>query len=153
MPDISTCLWFDDNLMEAVDFYITVFPNSEVHGVSHYDDGRVLAAEWTLDAQAFRGINGGPDHAGFTETISLSVSCADQSEVDYYWDSLVAGGEPGPCAWLKDRFGLSWQIVPTRLYELLSDPDPARAQAATAAMMRMQKIVIADLEAAADAAG
>jgi len=152
MPEISTCLWFDDNMMEAVDFYTTVFPNSAVNQVSHYE-GRVLAAEWTLDGQAFRGINGGPDHAGFTETISLSVSCADQSEVDYYWDSLVAGGEPGPCAWLKDRFGLSWQIVPTRLYELLSDPDPARAQAATAAMMRMQKIVIADLEAAADAAG
>jgi predicted 3-demethylubiquinone-9 3-methyltransferase (glyoxalase superfamily) len=153
MPEISTCLWFDDNLMEAVEFYTTVFPGSEVRGVSRYDDGRVLAAEWTLDGRSFRGINGGPDHAGFTETISLSVSCADQSEVDYYWDSLVAGGEPGPCAWLKDRFGLSWQIVPTRLYELLSDPDPARAQAAAAAMMEMQKIVVADLEAAADAAG
>jgi len=153
MPEISPCLWFDDNLMEAVEFYTNVFPNSEVRGVSHYDDGRVLAAEWTLDGQPFRGINGGPVHAGFTETISLSVNCADQSEVDYYWDTLVAGGRPDSCAWLQDRFGLSWQIVPVRLYELLSDPDEARAQAATAAMMEMQRIVIADLEAAADAAG
>lgn len=152
MPEISTCLWFDDDLMEAVDFYTTVFPRSEVRAISHYDDGRVLAAEWTLDGQPFRGINGGPDHAGFTETISLSVSCADQSEVDYYWDTLVDGGQPDQCAWLKDRFGLSWQIVPTRLYELISDPDPVRAQAAMAAMMTMQKIVIADLEAAAEAA-
>ena len=153
MPEISTCLWFDDNLMEAVEFYTKIFPNSEVRGVSHYDDGRVLAAEWTLDGRSFRGINGGPVHAGFTETISLSVSCADQSEVDYYWDTLVAGGRPDSCAWLQDKFGLSWQIVPVRLYELLSDPNEARAQAATAAMMEMQKIVIADLEAAADAAG
>jgi predicted 3-demethylubiquinone-9 3-methyltransferase (glyoxalase superfamily) len=152
MPDISTCLWFDDDLMDAVEFYTRVFPNSAIQGVSRYDDGRVLAAEWTLDGRSFRGINGGPVFAGFTPTVSLSVSCADQSEVDYYWDTLVDGGEPSECAWLKDRFGLSWQIVPTRLYELLSDPDPARAQAATAAMMRMQKIVIADLEAAADAA-
>jgi len=151
MPEISTCLWFDDNLMEAVDFYTKVFPNSQVRGVSHYG-GRVLAAEWTLDGRAFRGINGGPAHAGFTETISLSVSCADQSEVDYYWDTLVAGGRPGSCAWLQDKFGLSWQVVPVRLYELLSDPDPVRAQAAGTAMMDMQKIVIADLEAAADAA-
>ena len=152
MPEISTCLWFDDNLMDAVEFYTAVFPSSEVRGVSHYPDGRVLAAEWTLDGRPFRGINGGPVHAGFTETISLSVSCADQSEVDYYWDTLVAGGEPGQCAWLKDRFGLSWQIVPVRLYELLSHPDPVRAQAALDVMMTQQKIVVADLEAAADAA-
>lgn len=153
MPEISTCLWFDDNLMEAVEFYTTVFPDSEIRGVSQLPDGRVLAAEWTLDGRPFRGINGGPDHAGFTETISLSVSCADQSEVDYYWDTLVAGGRPSSCAWLQDKFGLSWQIVPVRLYELLSDPDPVRAQAATAAMMQMQKIVVADLESAADQAG
>jgi predicted 3-demethylubiquinone-9 3-methyltransferase (glyoxalase superfamily) len=152
MPEISPCLWFDDDLMEAVDFYTTVFPNSVIRSVSHYDDGRVLAAEWLLDAQPFRGINGGPDHAGFTETVSFSVSCADQSEVDYYWDNLAAGGEPGPCAWLKDRFGLSWQIVPVRLYELLSDPDPVRANAVMEAMLSMSRIVVADLEAAADAA-
>ena len=159
MPEISTCLWFDDNLMEAVQFYTLVFPNSEITNVSRYGEtgpgepGAVLAAEWTLDGQPFRGINGGPVYAGFTETISLSVLCADQSEVDYYWDNLVAGGEPSQCAWLKDKFGLSWQIVPMRLYELMSDPDPARAEAATAAMLKMQKIEIAEIEAAADAAG
>lgn len=151
MPEISTCLWFDDDLMEAVDFYVRVFPSSEIRRVSDYN-GRVIAAEWTLDGRPFRGINGGPVHAGFTETISISVSCADQSEVDYYWDTLVAGGRPDQCGWLKDRFGLSWQIIPTRLYELLSDPDRARAGAASDAMMEMQKIVIADMEAAADAA-
>ena len=91
-------------------------------------------------------------HAGFTETISFSISCRDQAEVDYYWDSLADGGEESMCGWLKDRFGLSWQIVPTRLNELLSDPDGARAQAASQAMLRMQRIVVADLEAAADAA-
>ncbi|GAB3197167.1 VOC family protein [Nocardioides hungaricus] len=148
MPEISTCLWFDDNLMDAVEFYTDVFPNSEIRAVSPDHDGRVLAAEWTLDGRPFRGINGGPVYAGFTETISLSVSCADQSEVDYYWDTLVAGGVPSQCAWLKDRFGLSWQIVPVRLYELISDPDPVRAQAAIGAMMRQQKIVIAEIEAA-----
>ena len=111
-----------------------------------------MAGDWTLDGQQYRGINGGPVNATFTEAISFSVACRDQSEVDYYWDNLVAGGEPGPCAWLKDRFGLSWQIVPDRLLELIADPDPARAQAATQAMLGMQKIVIADLEAAADAA-
>jgi predicted 3-demethylubiquinone-9 3-methyltransferase (glyoxalase superfamily) len=111
-----------------------------------------MAADWTMNGMGFRGINGGPEHARFTEAISLSVSCADQGEVDYYWDNLVAGGRPDQCGWLKDRFGLSWQIVPDRLVELLSDPDPARAEAAMRAMLGMQKIVIADMEAAADAA-
>ena len=158
MNQISPCLWFDDQLEEAMDFYTRIFPNSGVTNVSRYGDagpgepGTVMAGEWVLDGQSFRGINGGPIYAGFTETVSFSVACADQSEVDYYWDNLVAGGGPGPCAWLKDRFGLSWQIVPTRLYELISDPDPARAKAATEAMLGMQKIVIADLEAAADSA-
>src|SRR6478609_11408669 len=158
MPEISTCLWFDDDLMEAVEFYTNVFPNSAISSVSHYGEGApfpagtVLAAEWTLDGRSFRGINGGPAHAGFTETVSLSVTCADQSEVDYYWDTLVAGGRPDECAWLKDKFGLSWQIVPVRLYELISDPHPVRALAAVAEMMTQQKIVIADIEAAADAA-
>ena len=151
MPEISTCLWFDDDLMEAVDFYVRVFPNSAIHRVSDYH-GRVIAAEWTLDGQPFRGINGGPIYAGFTETISISVSCADQSEVDYYWDTLVAGGQADQCGWLKGRFGLSWQIIPTRLYELLNDPDQTRAAAASDAMLQMQRIVIADMEAAADAA-
>ena len=111
-----------------------------------------MAGEFTLDGLTFRGINGGPEHAAFTESISFSVNCADQAEVDHYWESLTAGGgEESVCGWLKDRFGLSWQIVPSRLYELVSDPDPARAHAATQAMLGQRKIVIAELEAAADA--
>jgi predicted 3-demethylubiquinone-9 3-methyltransferase (glyoxalase superfamily) len=158
MTPITPCLWFDDNLEEAMEFYVKIFPNSSIVSISHYGEGgpgepgKVMAADWTLNGQAFRGINGGPMYANFSEAISFSVDCQDQSEVDYYWDNLVAGGEPGQCAWLKDRFGLSWQIVPNRLNELMADPNPARAQAAVQAMLGMQKIVIADLEAAADAA-
>jgi len=158
MPPISPCLWFDDDLEEAVAFYTSVFPDSEVVHVSRYGEagpgepGTVMAAEWTANGQRFKGINGGPAHAGFTETISFSVDCADQAEVDRYWEALTAdGGEESMCGWLRDRFGLSWQIVPARLYELVSDPDRARAQAAVGAMLSMQRIVVADLEAAADA--
>jgi predicted 3-demethylubiquinone-9 3-methyltransferase (glyoxalase superfamily) len=155
MTPITPCLWFDDNLEEAMSFYTKIFPNSSITNVSRYGDagpgepGTVMAGDWVLDGQAFRGINGGPVHAGFTETISFSVSCRDQSEVDYYWENLVAGGSEDMCGWLKDKFGLSWQIVPTRLFELLSDPDPARAQAAMQAMLGQRKIVVAELEAAA----
>jgi len=156
---ISPCLWFDHELEEAAEFYTSVFPNSSLGHMTRWPEdgpgepGTVLAGEFTLDGLLFRGINGGPDHAGFTETISFAVTCRDQAEVDHYWTALTAdGGEESVCGWLKDRFGLSWQIVPTRLYELISDPDPARAAAATEAMMRMRKIVVADLEAAADAA-
>jgi predicted 3-demethylubiquinone-9 3-methyltransferase (glyoxalase superfamily) len=155
---INPCLWFDDSLEEAAEFYTAIFPNSSIGHLARYPDvapgepGKVMAGEFTLDGTTFRAINGGPVHAGFTETISFSISCRDQSEVDYYWDSLVDGGEASMCGWLKDRFGLSWQVVPTRLNELLSDPDVARAQAASGAMLGMQRIVIADLEAAADGA-
>ena len=158
MSAITPCLWFDNNLEEAMEFYVKIFPDSSIGTVSRYGEagpgvpGTVVAADWTMNGLRFRGINGGPVYAHFTEAISLSVSCADQGEVDYYWDNLVAGGEPGQCAWLKDRFGLSWQIVPDRLTELLSDPDPARANAATRAMLGMQKIIVADVEAAADGA-
>lgn len=151
MTRISPCLWFDDQLEDAVQFYTAIFPNSSVGHLSR-NGGRVLVADFVLDGVAFRGINGGPDHAGFSEAISFSITCADQSEVDYYWHSLVDGGEESMCGWLKDRFGLSWQVVPTRLYELVSDPDPVRAEAATQAMLRMRRIIVADLEAAADAA-
>jgi predicted 3-demethylubiquinone-9 3-methyltransferase (glyoxalase superfamily) len=153
---IQPCLWFDDNLEEAAHFYTGIFPNSSIGHMSRYTDagpgepGTVMAGEFTLDGVTFRGINGGPAFS-FNEAISFSVSCKDQSEVDYYWDSLVDGGEESVCGWLKDQFGLSWQIVPTRLYELVTDPDPARAQAATKAMLGMRRIVVAELEAAADA--
>jgi predicted 3-demethylubiquinone-9 3-methyltransferase (glyoxalase superfamily) len=153
MPAITPCLWFDDNLEEAMEFYVKIFPNSSIGSASRLgDDDAVVAADWTLDGQSFRGINGGPVHANFTEAVSFSIPCEDQTEVDYYWDNLVAGGEPGQCAWLKDKYGLSWQIVPNRLMELLGDPSPARSQAAMQAMLGMSKIVIADLESAADSA-
>lgn len=153
---IQPCLWFDDDLEEAARFYTAIFPNSSIGHLARYTEagpgapGTVLAGEFTLDGVTFRGINGGPEFR-FSEAISFSVTCRDQSEVDYYWDSLVDGGQESVCGWLKDRFGLSWQIVPSRLYELVSDPDPRRARAATEAMFTMRKIVIADIEAAADA--
>ena len=156
---ITPCLWFDDRLEEAAASYTALFPRSSVGTMTRYGDagpgepGSVMAGEFTLDGLTFRAINGGPMFS-FTEAVSFAISCADQTEVDHYWDGLLAGGgEESMCGWLKDRFGLSWQVVPVRLYELLSDPDPARASAAQAAMLQMGRIVVADLEAAADAAG
>ncbi len=154
---ISPCLWFDDQLEEAAAFYTSLFPRSSIGHLTRYGDagpgepGSVMAGEFTLDGVLFRGINGGPAFP-FTEAVSFAVACADQAEVDRYWDALVDGGEESMCGWVKDRFGLSWQVVPARLYELVADPDPARAQAATRAMLGMRRIVVADLEAAADAA-
>ncbi|WP_182523658.1 VOC family protein [Nocardioides dongkuii] len=156
---IRPCLWFDDTLEQAAEFYTGIFPNSSIGHLARYTEagpgepGTVMAGEFTLDGTTFQGINGGPGHAGFTEAVSFSIACRDQAEVDHYWDALVDGGEESMCGWLKDRFGLSWQVVPTRLHELLSDPDPARAQAAAQAMLQMRKIVVADLEAAAGAVG
>ncbi len=158
MTSISPCLWFDDDLEEAAAFYTSIFPRSSIGHLTRHGDagpgekGTVMAGEFTLDGTTFRGINGGPAFP-FTEAVSFSISCRDQSEVDYYWHSLSDGGEESVCGWLRDRFGVSWQVVPTRLYELVSDPDPARADAATRAMLAMTRIVVADLEAAADAAG
>ncbi|BDN84213.1 hypothetical protein YM3MPS_44000 [Mycobacterium pseudoshottsii] len=112
----------------------------------------MISGTFVLDGVRFIGINGGPQFP-FTEAVSLTVNCKDQDEVDYYWDRLTQGGTESQCGWCKDRFGLSWQIVPDRLYELLSDPDPARAAAATTAMLGMHKIVVAELEEAVNAAG
>lgn len=156
---IQPCLWFDDQLEEAAAFYTSIFPNSSIGAMSRtnaesYGDpgpGKVQAGEFTLDGLRIRAINGGP-HFAFTEAISLSVTCADQDEVDHYWHALLDGGEESVCGWLKDRFGLSWQIVPERLYELVTDPDPVRAGAATKAMLGMRRIVVAELEAAVAAA-
>ncbi|MGV0655746.1 VOC family protein [Mycolicibacterium phlei] len=151
MPVITPSLWFDDNLEEAVQFYTSVFPNSAVEQIDRFTEagpgtpGAVVSARFVLDGTRFIGINGGPAFA-FTEAVSFTVHCADQAEVDYYWDRLVDGGEESQCGWLKDRFGLSWQIVPDRLIELLSDPDPKRAAAAAGAMLRMRKITIAELD-------
>jgi predicted 3-demethylubiquinone-9 3-methyltransferase (glyoxalase superfamily) len=153
MPSITPSLWFDDDLEEAAAFYTSIFPNSSVEKLNRYTEagpgtpGEVVSGTFVLNGTRFIGINGGPSFA-FSEAVSFTVDCADQDEVDYYWDRLVDGGEESHCGWLKDRFGLSWQIVPGRLYELIEDPDPARAAAATSAMLGMRKIVIADLEAA-----
>ncbi len=155
MPTITPSLWFDDDLEEAMEFYTSVFPNSRVHDVMRYTEagpgepGTVVSAEFDLDGTRFSGINGGP-HFRFSEAVSFVIDCSDQDEVDHYWSALSDGGEESQCGWLKDRFGLSWQVVPRRLTELLADPDPERARRATEAMLRMRRIVVADLEAAAN---
>lgn len=155
MPSITPSLWFDGDLEEAAAFYTTVFPNSTIERLDRYTDagpgtpGEVVSGTFVLDGTRFIGINGGPQFP-FSEAVSFTVDCADQAEVDYYWNRLVDGGVESQCDWLKDRFGLSWQIVPRRLHELTGDPDPARAAAATRAMLDMHRIVIADLEAAVD---
>ncbi|RDH78232.1 VOC family protein [Mycolicibacterium moriokaense] len=154
MPAITPALWFDDNLEEAAEFYISIFPNSSIESIERYTDagpgtpGRVVSGIFLLDGHRFLGINGGP-HFQFSEAVSFMVHCKDQDEVDYYWDRLVDGGQESQCGWLKDRYGLSWQIVPDRLLELTGGPDPARASAATKAMHGMRKIVISELEDAA----
>ena len=157
MRRITPCLWFDTEGEAAAKLYTSVFPNSKIDRVTRYgsagprDAGTVMTVEFELDGQPFVALNGGPDFT-FSEAISFQVDCKDQEEVDYYWKALSQGGEEGPCGWVKDRFGLSWQIVPTRLNELVTDPDPERAQRAMAAMLEMRKIDIAELERAADAA-
>lgn len=158
MPAITPSLWFDNDLEDAIAFYSTIFPNSSLVSIERYTDagpgtpGEVVSATFTLDGQRFIGINGGPAFP-FTEAVSFTIACRDQDEVDYYWDRLVAGGEESQCGWLKDRYGLSWQVVPDRLIELTTDPDPAKAAAATKAMLGMRKIVIAELEDAVAAEG
>jgi predicted 3-demethylubiquinone-9 3-methyltransferase (glyoxalase superfamily) len=154
MQKITPCLWFDRQAKEAAEFYVSVFPNSRISQVSYYGDGvpmpkgTVLTVAFELEGAGFTALNGGPAHQ-FSEAMSLQVDCADQAEVDRYWDALAQGGEPGRCGWLKDRFGLSWQIVPRRLPELLAQPDAAKAQRVMAAMLQMGKLDIAKLEAAA----
>jgi predicted 3-demethylubiquinone-9 3-methyltransferase (glyoxalase superfamily) len=151
MPSITPSLWFDNNLEEAVQFYISIFPNSTIEEFHRYTDagpgtpGDVVYGTFVLDGQRFLGINGGPQFQ-FDEAVSFMIHCKDQQEVDYYWDRLGEGGEESQCGWLKDRFGLSWQVVPDRLFALQEDADPARATAATKAMHGMRKIVIAELE-------
>jgi predicted 3-demethylubiquinone-9 3-methyltransferase (glyoxalase superfamily) len=153
MPSITPSLWFDNNLEEAAAFYTAIFPNSSIEGLERYTDagpgtpGEVAWGTFSLDGQRFIGINGGPQFS-FSEAVSFEIRCKDQAEVDYYWERLLDGGEESQCGWLKDRFGLSWQVVPDRLYELLADPDPARAAAANKSMLGMRKIVIAELEEA-----
>jgi predicted 3-demethylubiquinone-9 3-methyltransferase (glyoxalase superfamily) len=149
MPSTTPCLWFDGQAEEAAALYTSLFPNSAVTSVSPGPDGAALMVTFTLDGRDYQGLNGGPQFP-FTEAVSLSIACADQAEVDHYWDGLIAGGgRESRCGWLKDRFGLSWQVVPDRLQELLTDP--ASSGRVMAALMPMNRIVVADLEAAAGA--
>lgn len=155
MPAITPSLWFDNNIEEVAEFYTAVFPSSRIEELIRYNDagpgptGKVMFGTFVLDGVRFFAINGGTQFP-FTEAVSFSVNCKDQDEVDYYWDRLANGGEESECGWLTDRYGLSWQIVPQRLYGLLEDPVSARAIAATKALHGMRKIVIADLQNAVD---
>jgi predicted 3-demethylubiquinone-9 3-methyltransferase (glyoxalase superfamily) len=147
----TTCLWFDGQAEEAAHYYVSVFKNSGIQRIGRYTEagpgpaGAVLIVEFTANGQKFVALNGGPQFT-FDEAISFQIHCADQEEVDHYWDRLTEGGEPGPCGWLKDRYGLSWQVVPTRLIDMISDPDPDRAARATRAMLSMGKFDLATLE-------
>lgn len=155
MPQIITNLWFDTEALEAAEYYCSIFPKSEITRIARYTDagpgpaGTVVTVDFQLDGKPFTAINGGPQFP-FTEAVSLLVDCADQNEVDRYWDALSAGGETGNCGWLKDRYGLSWQVCPDELGELMADPEPARAERAFRAMLSMTKIDIGAVRAAAD---
>jgi predicted 3-demethylubiquinone-9 3-methyltransferase (glyoxalase superfamily) len=155
VPHIIPNLWFDTEGLEAAEFYVSIFPNSEIKRVAHYTEvgprpaGTVLTVDFLLDGQEVTAINGGPEFT-FSEAISLLVSCKDQAEIDYYWEKLSEGGEEGPCGWLKDKYGLSWQVVPEGLEDLVADPDRARANRAMEALLGMKKLDAAAIRAAAD---
>ena len=166
MQKISTFLWYDEEAEEAANQYISAFTSrpgagsggdSKITDVARYGEagpggpGTVMTVGFQLEGQQFTALNGGPDHP-FTDAISLVVNCESQDEVDHFWKLLSDGGEEGPCGWLKDRYGVSWQVIPTALPKLLQDTDPARAQAVMQAMLKMGKIDIGELERAAQAA-
>ncbi|MFD4574549.1 VOC family protein [Streptomyces sp. NPDC058417] len=151
-----TCLWFDDQAEEAAAYYVSMFKNSRLGAVSRYTEagpgtpGSVLTVEFTANGQKFVALNGGPLFT-FSEAVSFQIMCDDQAEVDHYWDTFVeTGGQPGPCGWLKDRYGLSWQVVPTELIALTTDPDQEKAGRATQAMLTMHKIDLAAVRRAYD---
>jgi predicted 3-demethylubiquinone-9 3-methyltransferase (glyoxalase superfamily) len=157
---IAPCLWFNGEAEDAANFYVSLFPDSRIDRISRYDGetrfpvpfpkGTALMVEFTLSGQRFQALNGGPQYR-HSEAMSLSVSCRDAKEVDHYWSGLTAnGGSEGPCGWLKDRFGVSWQVVPEGLGTLLSDPDPRRVDRALQAMFKMKKLDLAAMRAAAD---
>ncbi len=148
MQKITPFLWFDNQLEDAVEFYTSIFRNARVKDMRRGPEGKLFTATFELEGQQFMGLNGGP-HFKFSEAISFFVRCADQAEVDYYWDCLIEGGTPQQCDWLKDRYGVAWQIIPDALMRYLGDPDPAKAGRVQQAMMRMVKIDVAELEAAA----
>ena len=153
MQKITPFLWFDDKAEEAMNFYVSIFKNSKIVSVTRYGEagpgpkGTVMTATFQLDGQEFAALNGGPQFK-FTEAISFVVNCETQEEVDYYWNKLSEGGQEIQCGWLKDKFGLSWQVVPTILSKLLSDPDPQKSQRVMHAMLQMKKIDIPGLQKA-----
>ena len=155
MQKITTFLWFNNQAEEAAIFYTSIFKNSKILSISRYGEnspgtpGTAMIVTFQIEGQEFMALNGGPEFK-FSEAISLFVNCDGQDEVDMLWERLSAGGEQGPCGWLKDKFGLSWQIVPTVLGELMSHPDPIKAQRVTQAMLQMGKLDIAALQRAAE---
>jgi predicted 3-demethylubiquinone-9 3-methyltransferase (glyoxalase superfamily) len=154
MPNITPWLWFDKEAQEAAEYYTSIFPNSKITEVTHYGEagprpaGSVLTVTFELEGKQFAALNGGPEFT-FNEAVSFLIDCADQEEVDFYWGRLGDGGEHGPCGWLKDRYGLSWQVVPRRLEELMRDSDPEIVRRVTDAMLQMGKLEVAKLEDAA----
>jgi predicted 3-demethylubiquinone-9 3-methyltransferase (glyoxalase superfamily) len=152
---ITPNLWFDTEAEDAARFYTSVFPNSQIVYVTHYTEagpreaGMVMTVEFELDGQRFVAINGG-DQFTFDEAVSFEITCADQDEIDFYWEKLTDGGQEGPCGWCKDRYGLSWQVVPTGMEELFADPDTSRAERAMRAMLGMRKLDVEALQRAAD---
>ncbi|MEZ4732980.1 MAG: VOC family protein [Caldilineaceae bacterium] len=149
MQTITPFLWFDDKAEEAMNFYVSIFKDAKVLGVSPGPDGKVMSATFELNGQEFMALNGGPMFS-FTPAISFFVKCETQAEVDYYWEKLTEGGSEEPCGWLKDKYGLSWQIIPNALGELLGAPDREKAGRALQAMLQMRKLDIAALQAAFD---
>jgi predicted 3-demethylubiquinone-9 3-methyltransferase (glyoxalase superfamily) len=149
MPKITPFLWFDNNAEEATNFYTSIFKDSEILSVNRVGGGQIVTTNFRLNGQEFIALNGGP-HFKLNEAFSIFVSVETQDEVDYYWNNLTEGGEESQCGWLKDKFGLSWQIIPTTLMRLMNDPNPTKAQNVMQAMLKMQKIVIADLQKAYD---
>lgn len=156
MVEITPNLWFDSEAEAAAEFYVSIFPNSRITKIARYTaagpgpEGQVVTVDFELDGMPFTGINGGPMFS-FSEAVSFALLCADQAESDRYWDALLAdGGQASQCGWLKDKFGLSWQVYPRQLGDYTADPDPERAARATAAMLRMERIELAEIAAAAD---
>ena len=157
MQRITPCLWFDSQAEEAAKFYTSIFKNSKIEGMTHYDEesskaagrpkGSVLTVDFQLEGQSFMALNGGPVFK-FTEAVSFVINCENQEEIDYFWEKLTAGGREVECGWLKDKFGLSWQVVPTVMIEMLKDQDAQKSQRAMAAMLKMKKLDIRALERA-----
>ena len=157
MPKQIPCLWFDGAAEQAARHYTSIFPNSTIDKITHYgpdmpppmQEGDVLTVDFTLDGQEYTALNGGPQFQ-FNEAVSFQIITKDQEETDYYWDRLTEGGEESMCGWLKDKFGVSWQVSPAELIQLTTDPDPGRAQRAMQAMLQQRRIVIDEIRRAAD---